>query len=128
MPHSNGSRRRKRISSLIRYLLCQAEPGMFNGEFLVRLTGLDPENPGRQIPVQMLVDQSEVEQLSGVPQRDRPVTGWVKVTLAKQHGSIAEVVLPQPAQPVGESLLVEASDLVEVAGNDPLRPPNRNRT
>jgi len=118
MSRSNGSQSRKTKSS-VRYLPCRAEPGMFTGEFLVYIKGFDPANAERPITVQMLVDQSEVKQLSGTPQRKKPVEGWVKVTLANQHGGIAEIVLPQPAQPVGESMLVNASDLVETTGHDP---------
>jgi hypothetical protein len=100
---------------------------MFTGEFLVFLKGLDPENAGRSISIQMLVDEREVKELSGTPQRKKPVEGWVKVTLANEQGGVAEVVLPQPAQPVGENMLVEASDLTEVAGYDPVRSSDRKR-
>jgi hypothetical protein len=89
---------------------------MFSGELLVFLKALDPEQPERVIDVQMLVDQSEVERVVGEPRRKRPADAWVRVTLAKEHGGLALVVLPQPAQPVGESMLVDARDLKATAG------------
>jgi hypothetical protein len=99
-----------------RYLPCSAEPGMFRGELLVYLDAIDPEDRDRTIRVQMLVDHREVEHLGGEPRRNSPVSAWVRVTLANQEGGIAEVVLPQPAQPVGESMLVDVNQLRETPG------------
>ena len=110
MPKTNGSHKRS-AASLIRYLPCKAEPGMFKGELLVYLHGLHPERRGESIRVQMLVDEQEVKALTGEPKRNNPVSGWLKVSLGHEEGGVAEVVLPQPAQPVGESLLVRSSEL-----------------
>jgi hypothetical protein len=89
---------------------------MFNGELLVFMTALDPDQPGETIPVQMLVDRSQVENLRGEPRRKKPVAGWVKVSLANHTGGVARVILPQPGQPVGESMWVDVRALKEVAG------------
>ena len=97
--------------SLTRYLPCRVEPGMFKGELLVYLDGLDPEIAEKLIHVQMLVDEQEVVGLDREPKRNQPATGWVRVTLAREVSGFAKVVLPQPAQPVGESLLVDAERL-----------------
>src|SRR4051794_22737899 len=104
---SNGNHGNSRV----RYLRCQAEPGMFSGELLVYLSGIDPVTKDKRIKVQLLADESEVEKMDHTPKRNQPASGWLRVTLAGETGNIAEVVLPQPAQPVGESMLVEADEL-----------------
>jgi hypothetical protein len=113
MANSSGSRAKAGVGATsIRYLPCQVEPGMFRGELLVYLHGFDPERVDQRIKVQMLADENEVVGLSGVPKRNQPVAGWVRVTLAREQPSgIAEVILPQPAQPVGETLVVDAKEL-----------------
>jgi hypothetical protein len=108
MTKQNGM---KASESSIRYLPCQVSPGMFRGEFLVYLNGYSLENPDQKIKVQMLVDEKDVPVVNGMPKRNQPASGFVKVTLLKQADKTAFVILPQPAQPVGESLLVDASDL-----------------
>jgi hypothetical protein len=114
MPRANGHRNGT-TDPRVRYLPCRAEPGMFRGELLVYLDGFDPEKRKR-ITVQLLVDEHEVENLEGEPRRNKPARGWVRVTFAGQQGDFAAVILPQPAQPVGESLLVESNDLRTRAG------------
>jgi hypothetical protein len=121
MPSSNRRKMKedRPTGSSIRYLRCQAEPGMFRDELLVYLNGLDPVEKGKTIRVQLLVDQQEVEGLRGTPRRHQPAEGWLKVTLTSEEGpddGIAHVILPQPAQPVGESLLVDAAELKLIAG------------
>jgi hypothetical protein len=108
MSKPNGQ---KAAESPIRFLPCQVGPGMFRGELLVYLKGYDPENPGERIKVQMLVDEKEVEGLRGEPKRNQPVDAWVKVTLTGESKGRSRVILPQPAQPVGESMLVDAGDV-----------------
>jgi hypothetical protein len=115
MPRSNGNKK-KPAHSLVRYLHCEAEPGMFRDELLVFLHALHPDRPGETIKVQLLVDQNEVKNLDRQPQRKRPASGWLKVTLANETKGVAEVVLPQPAQPVGESMLVDVNELKKEAG------------
>jgi hypothetical protein len=85
---------------------------MFKGEFLVYLQGFDPSCPDEPIKVQMLVDEREVKLLSGTPKRNVPVEALVLVMLLGTTKGVAEVVLPQPAQPVGERFLVDAKDLI----------------
>jgi hypothetical protein len=108
MARTNGSP--KSIGSL-RFLPCQAEPGMFKGEFLVYLHGLNPERGEETITVQMLVDERDVKGLERPPKRNNPEKGWVQVSLLFEKGGVAEVILPQPAQPVGQRLFVHAGDL-----------------
>lgn len=112
MAKKNGSGG-KPMLPVTRYLPCRAEPGMFRGELLVFLNAIDPTDHAKTIKVQMLVDTKEVDGLEGNPQRHKPVVGWVKVTLADQRDDLALVVLPQPAQPVGESMLVKVAELKE---------------
>ncbi len=110
MARDNGARKQS-AGSYIRYIPCRAEPGMFRDELLVYLEGFDPKHPDEKIRVQLLVDRSEVKNLKGEPKRNSPVTGWLQVTLAAESQGIAEIILPQPAQPVGESMLVEDKTL-----------------
>lgn len=93
------------------YLYCDVVPGMFKGELLVSFDGYHPKEPEKLITVQMLVDQQEVEKLDRIPQRDRPAKGWVRVTPSRERRGLMEIVLPQPAQPVGEIMLVEPGQL-----------------
>src|SRR5438270_1071833 len=101
MPRSTDDKRKVEHPPSIRYIPCQAEPGMFRDELLVFLRALNPDKRGESIKVQMLVDQSEVTNLNATPKRNKPANGWLRVTLAKEQDRIAEIVLPQPAQPVG---------------------------
>jgi hypothetical protein len=93
---------------------------MFKDELLVYVNGFDPVERGKTIKVQLLVDQQEVEGLRGTPKRNQPASGWLRVTLTedndKPEEGIAAVILPQPAQPVGETLLVDANELTRTAG------------
>jgi hypothetical protein len=60
----------------------------------------------------MFVDEKEVKVANGEPRRDHPAQGWVKVTLALKQNELSRIILPQPAQPVGESMLVKTADLL----------------
>jgi hypothetical protein len=116
MAKSNGSRGKgKANGSLIRYLPARVEPGMFRGEFLAHLEGYKLDHPDKRIPVQMLVDQNEVVGLTREPKRNQPESAWVRVTSAGEDGGLTRVILPQPAQPVGESMLVDSKELKEKA-------------
>jgi hypothetical protein len=79
---------------------------MFRGEWLVFVKALDPENPSTEVKVQLLVDQREVVNVRGTPRRHDPADGWLRVTVAGHEGEFARLVLPQPAQPLGENILV----------------------
>ena len=102
--------------SRIRYLPCRAEPGMFKGELLVYIAGFVPAKKGPKIEAQLLVDEHEVAELAGAPKRNQPSKGWLRVTLLAEVEGMAEVILPQPAQPLGERILIEAKELRETAG------------
>jgi len=111
MQTRNG--RPEKHASSLGYLRCRAEPGMFRGELLVHIEGMDPRKPAEKIPIQLFVDRSEVAELNSEPRRNSPVGGWLRVTLVFKRGEIGEVILPQPAQPVGESMLVDMKDFRE---------------
>lgn len=93
---------------------CRLEPGMFKGEWLILLDATDPENQ-RDFSVQLFVDEREVARIQGTPKRNHPVSGWLRVSLVKARNELAQVVLPQPATPVGETIFVkrELVDLTE---------------
>jgi hypothetical protein len=95
------------ISRTIRYIPCQAEPGIFRNEFLCFLDALDPEHPDRTILVQVLVDSSEIKELQGKPERGRPVSALLRVGYAGSRRGLAHIILPQPAVPVGDSMIVK---------------------
>jgi hypothetical protein len=103
MPRENGSK----ASSDVRYVPCRVEPGMFRGEWLVFLDVINPQNPEQTLRVQLLVDQREVSELRGDPKRNQPAEGWLRVALAGKAKGFAQLVLPQPATPVGESILLD---------------------
>ena len=97
-----------------RYIPCQAEPGMFDGEFLVFVNAVDPRSPSQTISVQLLVDR-EVVEFKGQPARGCAVDGRLRVSVLDNQGGFAFVALPQPAIPVGERMIVRADELSEVA-------------
>lgn len=110
---TNGNgKKAKTASAEVYYLPCRAEPGMFKGEYLVYLNGYNPSEPDKPIQAQMLVDEHEVRLIGDKPpKRNAPVEASVRVMLLGTTKGIAEVVLPQPAQPVGERMLVDVKDL-----------------
>ena len=122
MPKSNEKKTGtvRSMSSPIRYLPCLAEPGMFKDELLVYVSGFDPSDNGKAVKAQLLVDQQEVEGLQGIPKKNHPVGAWLKVSLLNGNRNsdktIATVILPQAAQPVGERLQVSTKDLRNSAG------------
>src|SRR5260370_19238614 len=87
-------------------LKCRLEPGMFKGEWLVFLDALDPEKR-QNLKVQLFADEREVEKIQGTPKRNQPVWGWLRVSLVKAKNEVAQVVLPQPAMPLGETIFVK---------------------
>jgi hypothetical protein len=95
------------------YVKCQVEPGMFRDEWLVYFDALDPKNHNRAARVQSFVDQREVTNLRGTPKRNGPAAAWLRVTLVGIRGDIASVILPQPATPFGETVLVSAAIVKE---------------
>jgi hypothetical protein len=86
---------------------------MFREEFLVYLDVRDPHHPDRQCKAQLLVDEREVSGVKGTPKRREPVDAWLRVTLLRHQGEWADVVLPQPSQPLGDRVLVAGDSLRE---------------
>jgi hypothetical protein len=96
------------------YIACRAEPGMFEGEYLVTFEAVDVDNPERKMSVQLLADEQDVvRQGENLPERGRPVPAFLRVEVLNTVGGLALLVLPQPAQPVGERAYVEADQLRE---------------
>jgi hypothetical protein len=91
----------------LRYVPCRVEPGMFRGEFLVYLDALDPSNPEKKVQAQLFADERDVVGIEGMPERNQPVPAWLTVSLVRTFHGFAQIVLPQPAQPLGENLLIE---------------------
>jgi hypothetical protein len=89
---------------------------MFRDEWLAFVDGVDPQSPETHIRVQLLVDQRDVIDLEGIPKRHKPVAAWLRVSLAGRSKGLAEIVLPQPAIPVGESTFISGRLLKHEAG------------
>jgi hypothetical protein len=88
------------------YMPCRVEPGMFRGEYLVSFDAIDSQNPREEMVVRLLADEQEVVIRSGVPQRGNPAEGLLRVEVLERAKGLALLVLPQPAQPVGERTYV----------------------
>jgi len=97
-----------------RYVPCRVEPGMFRGEYLVSMEALDSQYPDRKIPIQLWADEQEVRIQSGSPERGHPAEGLLRVEVMGRRKGQALIVLPQPAQPVGERAYVDEQLLQEV--------------
>jgi hypothetical protein len=95
------------LGSTVRYIPCQVEPGMFQGEWLVYLDVAGPGNPEQPVRAQVLVDQRLVKGVQGSPNRNAPAPAWLRVELADTRNGFAVVVLPQPAQPVGATVFID---------------------
>src|ERR1041384_6741840 len=110
MTDRNGSRRAKLPQPVTTsFVPCQGEPGMFHDEYLVYLDVVQPDDPGKKVRAQLLVDQREVKDISGQPERDHPASAWLRVSLIGKKKGFAQLVLPQPANPIGENILMEES-------------------
>jgi len=110
MKERNGARRSKPLQkSTTSFVPCQVEPGMFRDEYLVYLDVVQPDNRVKKIRAQLLVDQREIKDISGQPERDHPASAWLRVSLIGREKGFAQLVLPQPANPIGESVLMEES-------------------
>ncbi len=62
---------------------------------------------------QALVDEREVERISGEPRRNAPVPAFLRVEILGAEKGLVRIVLPQPALPVGETALVREGTLQE---------------
>jgi len=91
---------------------CEVLPGMFPGEYLAIFEAQDPGDADAQkrITVRVLVDKENIE-VDGVPQRGKPVKGRLKVHIVAKHQGYVSAVLPQPGEPVGESVVVREDEL-----------------
>ena len=115
MAHENGKKQKIQMDRVC-LVPCRITPGMFREEYLVSVDALDPQNPSNIVKAQLLVDQREVSEIQGTPKRSQPATGWLRVTLVEKRGELANVVLPQPSQPLGERILVSAGTIKKAAG------------
>lgn len=85
---------------------CRVEPGMFKDEYLVYLDAHDPRSPGKPVKTQLLVDQREISGIHGTPKRNSPAPAQLRVTRLKSEGDWDVLILPQPCQPLGETILM----------------------
>lgn len=91
---------------------CRVVPGMFRDEWLLLIDAVDFKDPEKKIEVQMFADKPLVVCLEGTPTKEQPARGWVKVYQVGTPNGLAQILLPQFAQPVGEYLFID-KDLVE---------------
>jgi hypothetical protein len=92
------------------YVECQVLPGMFPGEYLAIFEAIDPSDSAKRITVRVLVDKENLE-VDGMPERGKPVRGRLKVYIVAKRNGYVSAVLPQPGQPVGESIVVREDEL-----------------
>ncbi|HVS40373.1 MAG TPA: hypothetical protein VMS17_32750 [Gemmataceae bacterium] len=116
MARKNEGKAKKPAKFTPCYIPCRIEPGMFREEFLVYLDAIDPSDPNKKVKAQLFVDQREVAGVSGAPKRHNPAPAWLRVTLVAEQGEWAEVVLPQPSQPLGERILIASESVREKPG------------
>ena len=104
MGQKNGN---KSASGTNHYIPCRLEPGMFRDEFLVFLDALDPKKPNEVTKAQLLVDRRDVAGIRGTPKRNNPAPGWLRIVLGGSEGDWEMVILPQPSQPLGQSIFLK---------------------
>jgi hypothetical protein len=109
MSKANGSRR---DTCLIK---CRVEPGMFKSEWLVFMDAIHPENR-TMTRVQLFVDEREVTAIQGTPKRNQPAEAFLRASFIRAKGGLVQVVLPQPATPLGETVFV-TRDLVDLGSS-----------
>jgi hypothetical protein len=66
--------------------------------------------------VQLFVDEREVTNIKGTPRRNEPAAAWLRVAVLGVRGNLAQIVLPQPATPFGENVVVARESLQEPPG------------
>jgi len=106
------------------FVPCIAVPGMFSGEYLVTLYAVDPQNPsGDKLAVQLFVDEREFE-VVGQPSSEGELKGYLKVELAPRGttSDYCTVILPTPAIPFGDSVVVLSGDIIRKGHDDSRRP------
>jgi hypothetical protein len=118
MPRTNESGKRAKRSphSSLWFIPCLVEPGMFKGEWLVHVIAADPKDRGKTFPVKLFADERDVTGIQGSPKRGRPANARLRVAVANRGGGLAEIVFPQPAQPVGDSAFFDERLLEQEAG------------
>lgn len=112
MAARNG-KKKDRKAPAASYVPCQVEPGMFRGEYLVSFQAMDLPNSESKVTVRLLVDENEVTSISGLPKRNMPAEGMLRVEVLARGKGLALLVLPQPSQPLGERVYVEEAVLRE---------------
>jgi hypothetical protein len=89
---------------------------MFEGEYLVHLDALNPDNPEQRVAIKLLVDHRDVADIQGTPERHKPASALLRVEVGNKAKGLVRIVLPQPAVPVGESVFMAADDVKQRAG------------
>lgn len=87
---------------------------MFKGEYLVLVKGFKPGKPDKEVIARLFADENEVRGVEREPKSGDPSNALLVVSLIGGEGGLVEVILPQPAQPLGVRLLVEEARLQEV--------------
>ena len=105
MPRPHGAKGNGAFSSL-RFVPCRVEPGMFRTEWLVLLEAVDPRDPEKSVTVQLFADHRDVAGIRGNPKRNDPKPGWLRVEVGEKTKGLTRITLPQPAAPLGETVLV----------------------
>jgi hypothetical protein len=85
---------------------CRVEPGVFRTEWLAFLDAINPET-NALVPVQLFVDEREVAKIRGTPKRNQPAEAWLRASRIRARGGMVQIVLPQPATPLGETVFVK---------------------
>ena len=96
----------KEAADSLYFIPCRVEPGMFKEEYLVYLEAFDPRSPGKPVRAQLLVDKREISTIQGTPKRNSPTPARLRVTRLKREGDWDVLILPQPCQPLGETILM----------------------
>jgi len=111
MARTNGTDTGTDPFASLRYIPCEVEPGMFKEEYLVHLSARDPQDPERTFTVKLLVDKRDVAGIKGTPRRGAPKPAYLRVEIIKKKKGLALIVLPQPAVPDTEGILVDEADV-----------------
>ena len=112
----SGQGRERSKESGLWFIPCSVQPGMFKGEWLVYVFAADPTDPKKTFPVKLFADERDVTCIQGSPERDKPAKALLRVDVANRAGGLAEVIFPQPAQPVGESAFFDENLLKQETG------------
>ncbi len=97
-------------------LKCRVEPGMFKHDWLVYVDAVDPKDERHSVRVQLFVDVRDVEDVQGKPRRNEPAPAWLRVSLVAGRGELSNIILPRPALPFGDHIVVRSAALKEAGG------------